>query len=345
VQLLLIYKNILLFAKKHKLLFSIYVAVQIISLVATLYVFSIFRANVDYAKNVFTSLRMFSVDFFNTDIKKIINDIDAFILENESLIDGLSLMNDSLNLQVDVISNENYSELSNGRSINEKNEIVLSILHDDMFGYTPIGSEIEFFYRNYIVVGKTWFHSIVDIASVIDIVNEIKPNKMIFYTNTIPDIFAIDYITNSVMENFIGAVVEPPNVLTQSADVIIEYIIIIAVFAISLLNAAYLYKYVLETRDKYIKIMRICGFHRLRSIISILIENIVILFGMFAVCFAITHFNMSSIVSFITVSNREYSLALQDYIIVFTVYLVLFMIIFSSTIRKTLTHMIKGDNR
>ncbi|MDR2591125.1 MAG: hypothetical protein LBC71_09100 [Oscillospiraceae bacterium] len=346
VQFIIAFKNTLLYAKKHKLIFSIFIIVQAVSLLATVYVFAIVQANANTVSNVFTNLRSFTVSLSNTNYYENVKFANAFITKNENIIEGLSFIDENILLQIDIIIGGENNLISNGRYIRAANEVVLSSLNDDNFRHIPIGADIEFLGVTFTVVGKTnSINNIICYTSTIGGDVEFELNRLTFYLNTIPDSLIIDKITNDLSHIFDGAIIHPPSITSYSEDAIIELIIVCSIFALSLLNASYLYRYILETRKKYVIIMRICGFSKFRSVINIISENTVTLLFLFITNYVISRVTLPILLPLFTNNHREFSMILSDFLLIYAIYSVLFLLIFTSTVRKTLSSVIRGNEK
>jgi hypothetical protein len=336
-------KNMLIFSRKHKLIFSIIVIVQLISLVATIFVYFIYRVTSDPIIETIIRLREFTVELKNLDFAKNIESANKLIGANRSVIDQLSFRDDAMYLQIDFIFNEIYSTHigGNGTYIKSDNEIVLSQQYENAYSY-PIGSRIRFLGNYFTIVGKTWGnYSIISASSAIDNTT-IRPNRLIIYVKTIPTDLQIDSLNSEIIKYFPSGSVTPPRKYEASDDALFQLLIMLSVFAISLLNVAYLYSYLLQAREKYIRIMRICGYSRLHGMFIILSENVTLSLVLFVLSTIIAELALPTLIPVLTNHQYTYYFSALEYLLVYSIYFALLLVVFSSVIHSTLRELMGG---
>lgn len=369
--MILIYKNLLNFIKKNSNVFIVLILTQIITLLGCFSAFNFYLESSNKSKSYYETARTFMVEFTDTNnlearLDKVVDseyDIQhmyTFTLSSELDISknkvtqnfDWNFENDGTNIK--MFCGDYYGETARDRKtsigtyldVNDSsdtyNSIVLS--SDEYFSY-DIGEKYIIngeYYNiigistddNYYVSYKTLIKKNLPITGInIILKNEISDDKADKFASYLASVFDAEEV--DVPKKEYGNEVNNYNYLMVFSGL---------VFALSILNFVYIYKYILDKRKKQYAIFRIYGCTKLRGILMYTTEALTISTVSYIFTSLLFVFVFIRIISMID-KFTVLALNFNSLFIIYIVYIVVLFCVVIPTIIKASTNDIVSKYR
>lgn len=136
-------------------------------------------------------------------------------------------------------------------------------------------------------------------------------------------------------EVFPNSIIEEPtqiNIIIFASNMT-EYAICVGIIALSVLNTAYLYEYILEIKKKQLIIMRITGCSKKRCLLISIVEILIISSFIFGMCCILNEAFIYSLISAFYGHNTHY-LNVKTYFSLYLLFMAIIYIIYGKIARK-----------
>ena len=320
------------FINKNKILFSFLCLVQILSIFASLFVYSFFVSN-KYADMQYDVSKTYTISF-NKDIPNntIIKQIKHF--ESECNLDlkmiTIKSEKDDFWIMFDYLYYPDHAKY--GRYFNSdefKSNCNVIIACKEYFPGVIDGDTVSIDDKNYTVIGTNDYedYNILPMSSF----NTIKHNNdkisitLKDYPNT-QEYNRISILLSTCFKNseiIYPQRVEDNNILWNDSTILI----FIGIFLLSIINVAFVYLYILESNNEIVYVFRLNGATKGKCIfILFAVIFLLALISFILGCF-LSRFTLPYIINFIAFETFSYSLGFENYIYMITKYLAVVLII------------------
>lgn len=190
--------------------------------------------------------------------------------------------------------------------------------------------------KPYTVVGTSAYdYYLLPISAAADMKTEAA--QYIFYPKKFPtpeeDRRITAYIHKCFGEDY--GMLESPDLSSDSggADILLSGMFIV-MFALSMINIAFVYRYILSKRSAFIRTARLCGATKLQCTSAFLLEMIAVSVASFALSVAVSLFALPPIIEFCSDGAYIYRFDSMNYLKIFAIYAAVILVIFIPFIRK-----------
>lgn len=336
------------FYKNNKLLVGFLCLIQIISIFASLFVFSYFASYAN-ANKKYDSSKTYTVFFSNTTIddNTVISDIEDFNNKCDLKLNAITVKSniDDVKVMFDYLYYPNH--IKHGRYFN--NDEFAKNKHVIISGDEGVieGEKISICNDKYTVIGTYSFggYNILPISSM----NDVKHNNesVSIILDKYPDDDEHNKIISQLTECFENAEIIYPerieNIDSLWSDS--NTIIYIGIFLLSMINVAFVYLYILEKNNKIIYIYRLNGATK-TACVFILVNVIFIIALISFVCGCVfSRCVLPSIINYVQYEDFTYSLGIYDYISMIIVYFIVIIITSAPIISKYVKNISISEKR
>ncbi len=340
------------FLNKHKILFLILCFIQIISIFASLFTLSFYTSSIELDKE-YDASKTFTV-VFNDEIsnKNLIFNLDNFKNENQLSIKKISIQSDNEDcfLMFDCIycpSNYKFGRYFTQSEFEDNKNVIIT--SKDVFPNVLVGDYVLVEGKKFKVIGTNDYieYNILPLSAL----NKVKHfnSKLSITLNKYPDISEFNSTLRALRNCFDKGEVYAPDRVEDNIFNNYTVFIYIGVFLISIVNIAYVYRYILECNKKLIYIFRLNGASRIKCLIALLSVVLIFAIASFIVGCLISFFALPAVVNLINIDILRYNLEFKHYIFIFLTYIFIIMIVFipflKSCLKKiSISNYDKGDN-
>ena len=334
----IIFQNIKYFVAKHRLIFSLFVISQLVSILAIMFIFNAFSSSQKHSLMNDEKYRTFTVDdsSFDASLDKTLQSIadeKGKKIGNISAVCGEGQVHADFQFKTESLYYIDYGKYFTKEDFESgKNQIIVdtSILKE----HNSVGDTYKFGNKDYKIIGLSTgkgYHRI--------------PYKSISDKSAITtvQILLSDIPTKSqtskwdeyLSGKFPNAKVLDPEIekMSDTAKNLQESIKAIAIGLLAVLNFSYLYKYMLMKRQGQFAVMRICGCKKFKGTMIYLVEVMIISVAAFLISGLVFNFG---IVKICRSFDREflYLMDVKDYLILFAIYIAVIAAVFIPTIAQ-----------
>lgn len=321
---------------KHKLLFATLVIVQIVSILAALFVCSFLISSTQIEKEYdYTKTFKITLDnqVSNENLKEYIYD---FMKRNDIPLKSLQVIDDEKNISFDFIYNSEHAlygryflkdefEFYDDVIIVSKN-ISPEIIDGDKYvingkEYNVVGTNYEFSH----ILPKSAYDTTIHNNSIITFLLERYPTDIEY--NNIATLAKEIFKTDSIE---LPMRVEDSNSLLNNSTTIILLCLVI----ISIVNVAFVYRYIIEQNKKLIHIFRLVGATKIKCAIILVSVIIVLAVVSFTIGCIISALILPQIIRFINFDNFRYMLKITDYLSISILFIVVVLFTTYPVIKK-----------
>lgn len=323
-------KIFLTFVSKHKILFSLICVIQIVSLFASLFVYSFFVSDAKVRKE-FDYSRTFKVIFDETiSNSDLINSIETFKSKCNKALEQLFIEDRDMNISFDLMyfpNNVLYGRYFTENEFTKNNDVIIA--SKDIDEGIIVGDTINVDDKDYIVVGTNYNRTN---TLPISALNKITHNNrsVVFIFKEYLEVKAYNEIFELLNKSFETGYVEPPPRVEDSNILVNDLIsvIYIGLFLISLLNVVFVYNYILEENKELIYVFRINGASKRQCLwafasVMFFIALILLILG----CI-ITRLLLPVIIDFVAFDNLVYALETVHYFNIIIIFLIVVISVF-----------------
>lgn len=321
-------KVILHLISKHKILFFLICFIQIISIFACLFVYS-FLVSANYFEKEYSYSKTFTVSLEeNCPTSKLLNYISEFQGECKLSLSSLSVIDQDLSISFDFIYNPEHTLY--GRYFTqeefETNKDVIILSKAILPGIVD-GESITINNENYLVVGTNYEINHIFPKSAIQTVDHTNDEVSITLSKY-PNDSEYNSLVKIISTCFKNSTIHLPqraegknNLMNNSSTMIL-----ICLLLISMINIAFVYRYIIECNKKLLCIFRLVGSTRKQCITIFLLVIIFIGSISFLLGCILSWLTLPSIISFVNFDNFIYALEIRHYIQIFLLFLFIILI-------------------
>lgn len=322
---------------KHKLLFTVFIALQFLVVSSVLFILSVFISNsiqhAAYDRGTRSFFLQCSVPY-TIDLK---DKIQTFSEEYSHTLDQMILNSDNA-MQTDVVYPKTAHWIGGrGRYFSEKefnDSKPLVILASQLQGNLTIGDFYEVNQVKMQIIGLDFSTTIVPFAYFPTNIN-IQNVRLTYTEKPTPEEEA--NILAWLNENFPNADIQQPaqrNYQAEQENILISGIAII-IMLFSVVNVAFLYQYVLKQRRKQIQAMQLCGASPGWCVGLFLAETLLLASAAYWLAALIGHLTFPLILNE-AFYEMTYSLHFTHYLLFYGLYLLVVLLIFLRFIRRAI---------
>ncbi len=339
---LLLKKMLRTLIAEQKLVFILFCICQIVSILSMIFVSGVIAAQLEYNNSFDLEYRQFSFlveqpktaqrlaeeyELLKQEIKKVENCTLWFQHNDVPIKANISYQKAS----------PYYVDLGRYFSAEEfKSNKNLILINQEKAGNDPIyeiGDKIIIGEKTFKIIGaiphsyfEIPFNCLTDnnkITQVEILLQEsIKPEMAVEYAETIKEIFGVSKV--SLPEEV------PAGEISKN---LFQNISILLISLLAICNFSFLYRYLLKKRQYQYAVFRLCGCSSFKGSILLLLELLIVSFGLYLACAILFHFGLSWIYPFMT-DKISYALGFADYIEIALIYLLNLLVVFVPIIRN-----------
>lgn len=333
---ILIIKDLKAFIVKNKMIFILFLLVQVVTLVGLFCAINNFEQSIDEEIKIDSNYRTYQVVTNNKNYN--FDSLDILINKFDKLekVDFVKPFNDDINYCYEYLCNYNDTFIYLGRGLtseevkNGSNKIVLPF---EMCYDYKVGDTYSVNDKEYTIVGISLGNNFI--LPYNSIKNTDEEINILFVTNDKLNKKEKNNLFKLIDECFEDyQIIKPINVyINYSLSNVLEMILYVLLLFLGIINLVYLYSYILEKRKKQYAILRICGCTRLKGIAIYLCE--ILLIALISYVFAILLFKFIVIQVIAKVDiYTTYSMQLISYLYALLIYLLITILVLFPYIKK-----------
>lgn len=318
------YKILAHFVKSNKLLFGFLCVLQIVSLFATLFVFSYYdsyaKENIkyDYAK----TYKVYFSDSSATD-EKVVKQIENFKKECTLNLSEISINTDVDGYKIQFDCLYYPTDLGFGRYFSKaefKTNKNVIITNDDILVQ---GDTVKIRNKNYTVVGVDGsnLYNVLPAICMKDVKHKIEGVSVVF--KDYPSDDENDEIISQLTKSFENSEVSSPERINAVDNLFQDSstLLYIGMFFLAMINVAFAYVYILEKSKNIMYIYRLNGATKTNCIF--IISNVIFVIAMVSLLLGclVTRCILPYVIDFAQMENFTYCLDIYDYIFMMILYL------------------------
>ena len=338
-------KILKIFILKHKILFITVCAIQVISLFASLYVYSFLVSQNEYDKYN-EGYRIFTVKYKESpNNRSLMEQIDAFTKSCDEPLQQMYITDEERFIDFDCIYRNEDKPIKYGRYFtkDEFNHNLNTVIteKEGNFGNPILGEEIMIEETGYSVIGTTYGNTILPLSAFSDVTHE-NDKVTIYFKNYLSD-DAFEKVSRNITKIFKNAYVDLPSRATDSETFDIGIAGYLGLFLIALLNVAFVYKYILAQNRTIIYTFRTNGANKKQCVTVLLIA--IFTFAIVSLAFgaALTRLFLPYLLDYTKMDSLGYFLKPMDYVKMIFVFLGVVAIVFVPFVSKTVNNISISD--
>lgn len=333
------------FVLKHKILFIMICAIQVIALLASLYVYSFLISQKEDDKNT-EGYRIFRITYKEPPNNQVISQqIEDFMNSCDEPLQQVYITDEEQFIDFDYVFRTENKPVARGRYFTEtefKNNKHKAIVEEDgIFGNPILGDQITVKGELYTVIGLTGGNTILPFSAFSDVPHE-NSKITICFENYLSDA-SFEKISESLIAVFENTDVDLPGRITDSGMFDISVIGYLGLFLIALLNVAFAYKYMLAQNQTVIYTFRTNGASKMQCITVFLIA--IFAFAVLSLVFGavLSRVLLPSLLEFTKMETLGYFLKPIDYIKLIILFLGVIAVVFIPFVSKTVNNISISD--
>lgn len=348
--LYLLYKNILSFITRHRLVFSLFCVSQVVSILSVLFMYGLFASAQNQEAQYKDGVRTFIATPFDAPDSAARDAVLSIAREKKKELSSLSAFLEQGTVRANVLYSPSWAEqtISYGHYFNEKDfeegrrqVVICSLLNAEKMGVpssampTVAGDWMPLLGASYQVVG---FSDIADkcheipFSSLNDFSNIENVTLVLEKTPTEKELGEWLRYLQKKFPSWEVQAPKAPNIKARMQEKS-QLFTAAAVGLIAVLNFSFLYSYLLQKRKPAYAVLRMCGCGKAKGFWLFALENLLLSSTLFLACSLFFHFCLSKVYQTVS-THMLYGMGISDFLSLYAVYLSAILLVFGGTLLR-----------